>query len=76
MTFETTEADNIIPSTPSARDFQSIRTARIKQFEESNTSQYLVRYFGQTPPLFGTVDPDEIERLAGEKLNKGTHTFL
>lgn len=28
-------------------------------------------YVSGSPPILGTVDPDEIERLAGEKLDKG-----
>ncbi|KAF8308547.1 FMN-dependent alpha-hydroxy acid dehydrogenase [Clavulina sp. PMI_390] len=42
----------------------------VKQLDKSLYQYNLARYTSQTPALFGTVNPDEIERLAGEKLNK------
>lgn len=40
--------------------------------QKSLFQQHMVRYVTQTPPILGSVNPDEIERLAAEKLNSGT----
>lgn len=53
-------------------EYRSVKLAKIRQLEESLFHQHMVRYLSQTPPLLGSIDPDEIEKLAGEKLNKGT----
>lgn len=37
--------------------------------QKSLFQQHMVRYVTQTPPILGSVNPDEIERLAAEKLN-------
>ncbi|KAF8308546.1 FMN-dependent alpha-hydroxy acid dehydrogenase [Clavulina sp. PMI_390] len=42
----------------------------VKKLDQSLQHYNIARYISQTLPLFGTVNPDEIEKLAGEKLNK------
>lgn len=43
--------------------------------QKSLFQQHMVRYVTQTPPILGSVNPDEIERLAAEKLNSGASLY-
>jgi hypothetical protein len=58
-------------STPSSSEMRAHISAQVTVLQDKLDSQHLVRYLSQSPPIFGTVHPDEIEILAGEKLNKG-----
>lgn len=50
--------------------------AAAKATEDSIFTYSLQLYITQKPPLFGTVDPEEIQKLAGEKLKSGTLPIL
>lgn len=56
---------------PSSNEMRGLLSAQVTALQNELDSQHLVRYLTQSPPIFGTVDADEIEILAGEKLNKG-----
>lgn len=56
---------------PSSSEMRAHISAQLAALQDKLDSQHLVRYLSQSPPIFGTVHPDEIEILAGEKLNKG-----
>jgi hypothetical protein len=64
------------PSLPSPEQTQ-VGLDRLKgmlqQASQSLFHEHIIIYESQKPSILGTVDPDELERLAGEKLNKGTH---
>jgi hypothetical protein len=50
------------------------RLTKVAQLaSQSPFHQHVAFYEGQTPSILKAVDPDELERLAGEKLDKGTH---
>lgn len=57
------------PPSPSA--LRALTNAQVTALQNKLDSQHVVRYLSQSPPIFGTVDTEEIEMLAGEKLNKG-----
>ena len=57
------------PPSPSA--LRALINAQVTALQNELDSQHVVRYLSQSPPIFGTVDTDEIEILAGEKLHKG-----
>ena len=49
--------------------------ARLKHIDKELFSQHLSIYLIHKAPLLSTVDLDEIEQLAGQKLNKGSAIY-
>lgn len=55
-------------------DSSAAQTAAIIRALSEDPLQYGISiYLSQKPPLLTSVDPNKIEELAGEKLNKGQY---